>query len=56
MNKNIVFIADFYVKDILGGGELNNEELYNMLVSKGYSVEKKYSHKVTTDFLQKNKD
>jgi len=44
MIKNILFIADYFVNDVLGGGELNNEELIFILKEKGYHVEKIQSH------------
>lgn len=55
MNK-IYFIADCYVDQIVGGGELNNEELYNILIQKGYEVIKLKSHQVKKDFIVENKD
>ena len=30
-----VFIADFFADEVLGGGELNNEELIHILSSSG---------------------
>lgn len=53
--KKIIFIADFFSDQILGGGELNNEELFKMFNDSGYNVEKKRSHEVEVDFLLKNK-
>ena len=32
----IIFIADFFVEDVLGGGELNNEECIKILISRMY--------------------
>ena len=55
-NKKVVFIADFFADQISGGGELNNEELYRLLTSKGFVVEKINSHNVTLDFLSVNKE
>ena len=52
---NFVFIADFFVDEILGGGELNNEELI-LLLSENSSVIKIKSKDVTSKFLQENKD
>ncbi|MAG26799.1 hypothetical protein CMI47_14755 [Candidatus Pacearchaeota archaeon] len=51
-----VFIADFFVEHILGGGELNNEECIEILISKKHSVEKIQSHAVTPAFINKNKN
>ena len=50
-----VFIADFFVEHILGGGELNNEECIEILISQGHSVEKIQSHLVTPSFIENNK-
>ena len=52
----LVFIADFFVDEILGGGELNNEECIKILISKGYSVVKRKSHLVDTTYIDKNRD
>ena len=52
--KKIAFIADVFAEDILGGGELNNKVLIEMLTERGYTVEKIYSHKATNDILQKH--
>ena len=54
--NDIVYIADFFVDQILGGGELNDDELIKMLESKNYNVQKIQSHLVTSDDLLKNKD
>jgi hypothetical protein len=53
---NIIFIADFFADQILGGGELNNEELINILSSEGHSVEKINSHAVTSEFVEQRSD
>ena len=51
----IILVADFFVKDgILGGGELNNDELANMLTSQGAEVKKMNSNIVTTVFINEN--
>ena len=50
-----VFIADFFVEHVLGGGELNNEECIEILISQGHSVEKIQSHLVTPSFIENNK-
>ena len=54
--SKIVFIADFFLDDILGGGELNNEELIKVLIDRGHSVKKIHSHLITEGFLKKNKN
>jgi len=53
---NFVFIADFFVDEILGGGELNNEELILTLEGKGHNVTKIKSKNVVSEFLRENKD
>ena len=53
---NFIFIADFFVDEILGGGELNNEELISILKEKGHIVTKIKSRNVVSEFLQENKD
>ena len=55
MNKKIIFIADCFVDQIAGGGELNNEELIDMLRQKKYDVKKMHSHFVDERFLEENK-
>mgnify|MGYP003121106136 FL=1 len=54
--KKIVFIADFFVEHILGGGELNNEEVIKIFQEKKYDITKIQSHLVNSQFLQKNCD
>ena len=51
-----VFIADFFVNEIIGGGELNNEELINILIDRKLSVKKINSHLVTVDFIEAHKE
>lgn len=52
----IIFIADFFVEQILGGGELNNDELLKMLTQDGHEVLKINSHQVTPEFIDRNID
>ena len=54
MSKKIVFIADFFADQVSGGGELNNEEAINILIARGYSVERKMSQQVTEEYLKSN--
>jgi len=51
----IIFIADFFADQVLGGGELNNEELINNLNSQGHEVTKINSHNVTRNFIETNR-
>ena len=43
--KDIIFVADLYANEILGGAELVNEELILLLESKGYNVSRLRLHK-----------
>ena len=53
----IVFISDFFVEHILGGGELNDHELLTILQSKGHEVLKIQSHLVNENYIKtKNKE
>ena len=56
MSRKIIFIADCFADQIAGGGELNNEELIDMLKGKNYNVEKAQSHLVNRKFLEKNSE
>jgi hypothetical protein len=51
-----ILIADFFVEQIVGGGELNNRELVNILRNKGHSVTEIQSHLVTPEFIEQNKN
>ena len=51
-----VLIADFFVEHVLGGGELNNEELVEILKSNGSEVTKTQSHLVDESFIEENKE
>ena len=52
----IIFVADFFADQVLGGGELNNEELIVMLRNDEYEVGKVNSHLLTADIIRENKD
>jgi hypothetical protein len=52
----IVFVADFFADQVLGGGELNNEELITILSSEGHSVEKINSHAINSEFIEQRSD
>ena len=45
--SKILFIADFFAEHLIGGGELNNEELIVILRNGGHTVTKLQSHVVT---------
>ncbi len=46
--NNILYISDFFLSDLIGGGELNDYELCSLLL-----VNKLKSHEVTTEVLKK---
>jgi GT2 family glycosyltransferase len=52
--RKVVFIADFFTEHVLGGGELNNEEVIKLFHEEGYEVFKIQSHLVDLDFLREN--
>ena len=51
-----VFIADFFIEHVLGGGELNNEELVRTLKSNDFDIIKIQSHLVNEKFIEDNKE
>jgi len=54
--NEIIFIADFFANQVLGGGELNNDELIKKIIQKGHSVKTINSHLVTSNFVEENKE
>jgi len=48
----LLFVADFFADQVAGGGELNNEELINILIDKGVSVKKTQSHVTTLALIE----
>ena len=56
MNKNIVYISDFFLEDVCGGAELNDCELLNMLSLNGFDIQKIKSHDLKKQILDLNKD
>ena len=56
MSRSVVFISDFFVEQVLGGGELNDSELIKMLQQKNTDVTKIQSHMVDQEFLESKKD
>jgi hypothetical protein len=38
--KQVIFIADFFVNEVFGGGEIVNEEIIKGLEKNGYTVDK----------------
>ena len=53
---DVVFIADVFVEQLLGGGELNNDELINLLIDRGHKVLKINSNFVNEAFIEKHKN
>lgn len=54
--KQIIFVADFFVEDHLGGAEINDNTLIGMLDLEGLLFEKKHSHLITETYLLENQD
>tara|TARA_R100001443_G_scaffold115157_1_gene132278 strand:- start:789 stop:1628 length:840 start_codon:yes stop_codon:yes gene_type:complete len=52
--SKVVFISDFFVEQILGGGELNDFECYSLLTERGFTTYRINSHLMTTDDLEHN--
>ena len=52
--NSVIFIADFFADQIPGGGELNNEELINILGKRGCIINKTLSHTVNPEFVEEN--
>ena len=53
MTPPYVFVADFFSHEILGGGELNNEELIKILQEKGNEVISLKSSQLSQDMVDK---
>ncbi len=49
MSKQVVYISDFFVDQVLGGAELNDQELLNVL-KRRYEVIKINSHLVDLNY------
>ena len=47
-----VFVADFFSNQVLGGGEINNEELISILKKSGHEVKSVNSRFVSLNFLE----
>ena len=55
MNK-IIYVSDYFLSDIIGGGELNDHELCFLLIENGATVNKVRSNLLNLEFLENNKD
>ena len=53
--SEFIFIADFFVDEILGGGELNNDELIKIIDGRGHEIKPIKSSFVDELFLESNK-
>jgi hypothetical protein len=53
LNSEVVFVADFFAEDLLGGAELTSEAIIN---ASPYKLFKLHSHSLTEDLLNKNRD
>jgi GT2 family glycosyltransferase len=56
LTRKVIFIADFFVDQVAGGGEFVNEEVIRRLEDCKYSVEKKRSQEMTLQFIEDSKD
>jgi GT2 family glycosyltransferase len=54
MNKKIIYISDFFLEHIVGGAELNDNELLSIFDANNFKVFKIQSHDVTKHFLLDN--
>tara|TARA_R100000008_G_C3584999_1_gene171521 strand:- start:1039 stop:1887 length:849 start_codon:yes stop_codon:yes gene_type:complete len=52
--RRVVFVADIFRKDFLGGGECNDDVLINHLIARGYQVQTKRCVEVNLDDLGQN--
>ena len=55
-NKKIIWIADFYIDQVYGGGELVNEFVISSLREDGWEVEKWLCHQTTVKRLSQNRN
>jgi hypothetical protein len=57
MSKNIVFVSDFFVEEVLGGAELSDSALSSYLEQqKNFKIERIHCRDLTRDFLEQNKE
>ena len=54
--NTLIFVSDFFVNEVPGGGELNDWELVCILRSQGYVVEQLNSHKVTAQLVKEKRE
>ena len=56
MKKQVVFIADFFKEDIVGGAEINDDTVVQFFAKNDLLFEKKHSHEVTPPYILENAD
>ena len=56
MNRDIVYISDFFLEHVLGGGELNDDELLKILNHNNHKILKIRSSSAIIDILEQKKD
>mgnify|MGYP003651485770 FL=1 len=54
MNKKVVFIADFFVEQVLGGGELNDDLLIKLLQKNDKEVSSIRTTQINLEFLKEH--
>jgi len=54
LNMKIIIISDFFCDEVLGGGEINDQVLYDCLLESGHEVLKIKSQEVDLKFINKN--
>ena len=53
--NSFVFVSDFFAEQIVGGGELNDYEVCNILIKRGHDLQRINSHLFTKNVLDKQK-
>jgi GT2 family glycosyltransferase len=53
---NLIFIADFFIEQISGGGELCTEEIIQYFIKQKFSIKKINSENVNVSFIKNNID
>ena len=56
MKRRIVFVADFFDNDLVGGAELNDGVLIRRLTDLGYKIKSVKSSLITEEFLKSHED
>ena len=53
--SSFIFVSDFFAEQVVGGGELNDYEVCNILSKRGHDLQKINSHLFTKNHLDKQK-